>query len=71
MFLITCPQTDVQRLVDVHAIREHANTAHGVLTVVACECGGEAVLRQGEQVAHHAPGATTITPTTPRAEMAA
>lgn len=71
MFLITCPDTNVQRLADVHAIREHANTPHGVLTVIACECGGDVVLRQGEQVAHHARGASTLTPSAPREPMAA
>ncbi|MBY5162603.1 hypothetical protein [Salsipaludibacter albus] len=70
MFLITCPDTDTPRLVDVHAIREHANTAHGVLTVVACSCGGEAVLRNGDQVAHHAPGANSLTPMAPAAMAA-
>lgn len=71
MFLITCPQTDVQQLVDVHAIREHANTPHGVLTVVACHCGGEAILRQGDQVAHHAPGASSVTSAGPSTTVAA
>lgn len=71
MFLVTCPVTDTTRLVGTHAIRENANTPHGVLTVVDCPCGGAAILRHGDQVAHRTPDADTVTTPEPTRAIAA
>lgn len=61
MFHVTCPTTG-DALRSVEAIVEQANTTHGVVTAVSCRCGGEAILRRGEQVGHHAPGDDTVVP---------
>lgn len=55
MFVVTCPTTGTEHLRSTTQVVDHANTDHGVLTAVTCACGGHAILRHGDQVAHSTP----------------
>ncbi len=56
MFQLTCPETGTC-LRGVEAIIDNANTPMGVMTAVRCRCGGHAILRHGDQIAHAFPTA--------------
>lgn len=56
MFRVTCPEAGTI-LRGVESIIDNANTPDGVMTAVACRCGGHAILRRGTQVAHMEPTA--------------